>query len=254
MKTDLIGKKFDRWTVLKRAGTQPNCGPLWLCQCECGEIRTVLGKSLKMGVSKSCGCYRRDMHIGQEPLYNKKINEVGNVYGDLTVIKEGKKDRFKQTYWICRCSCGNITEVRGSDLRQGKSKGCGHSKPRSYGMEILKSILDNNNINYIEEKTFDSCRNPKSGRMLFFDYYLPDYNCLIEYDGLQHFRKTNWCKTDSSRQEWHENLIERDKYKNDWALSNNMTMIRIPYTHEDISLDDLLPNTSTFKIEKGGFA
>lgn len=61
---DLTGKKFDRWTVIKKAdfvghGIKPNI--YWKCACDCGEIQEVMGSSLRSGVSKSCGCLQREI-------------------------------------------------------------------------------------------------------------------------------------------------------------------------------------------------
>jgi hypothetical protein len=60
--TDLTGKKFNRWFVIKRAET-PLKGVYWLCRCECGKEKIVVAATLKSGVSKSCGCYLRDFII-----------------------------------------------------------------------------------------------------------------------------------------------------------------------------------------------
>lgn len=63
---DLTGKRFGRWTVLRRAGTYGDyCGdgyamPTWLCRCDCGNVRIVTGNSLRMGRTVSCGCYRKE--------------------------------------------------------------------------------------------------------------------------------------------------------------------------------------------------
>lgn len=53
-----------------------------------------------------------------------KINEVGNRYGRLTVIKQGSNIR-NRCGWICRCDCGNERNICGSDLRSGKTLSCG---------------------------------------------------------------------------------------------------------------------------------
>lgn len=53
---DLSGQKFGRWTVLEYAGDS-NCYSYFLCRCECGVEKTVLGTNLKRGISTSCGCY-----------------------------------------------------------------------------------------------------------------------------------------------------------------------------------------------------
>lgn len=54
---DLTGKKFGRWTVIKRSDNQYTVAERWDCLCECGTEKSVIGSSLKNGTSKSCGCY-----------------------------------------------------------------------------------------------------------------------------------------------------------------------------------------------------
>lgn len=50
--TDLSGKNFGKWTVLYRDG---NITPVrWMCQCECGEIKSVAAQTLTNGQSTSC--------------------------------------------------------------------------------------------------------------------------------------------------------------------------------------------------------
>lgn len=50
---DLTGKRFGRWTVLKRLS-----GRYWKCRCDCGTETHVYNSSLISGVSTSCGCRR----------------------------------------------------------------------------------------------------------------------------------------------------------------------------------------------------
>lgn len=58
---DLTDKKFERWTVLRRA---ENSGkePRWLCECDCGQRKTVEGRNLRNGRSGSCGCLMRELN------------------------------------------------------------------------------------------------------------------------------------------------------------------------------------------------
>jgi hypothetical protein len=57
---DLVGKRFHRWVVVSSAGATLHGHSLWLCRCDCGVERTVLGTNLNRGLSTSCGCRRRD--------------------------------------------------------------------------------------------------------------------------------------------------------------------------------------------------
>lgn len=57
---DLTGKKFGKLTVIgfshkKRAG-KTTVGYYWYCVCECGVLKTIEGRSLRKGKTKSCGC------------------------------------------------------------------------------------------------------------------------------------------------------------------------------------------------------
>jgi hypothetical protein len=51
-----IGNVYNRLTVLERDYTKTNRA-YWKCRCECGNIVSVDGYSLRSGHTKSCGCY-----------------------------------------------------------------------------------------------------------------------------------------------------------------------------------------------------
>ena len=58
---NIVDQRFGRWTVLARSGTK-GIQPMWLCQCDCGELRRVAGNDLVRGGSLSCGCLCREVH------------------------------------------------------------------------------------------------------------------------------------------------------------------------------------------------
>jgi len=110
----LAGQKFGRLLVIER-GQKKNGAYLWLCQCDCGNIKYILGSSIKAGTSKSCGClqievarsYKKENARGTHPLYeiysgikgrclNTK-DDVYNRYGGrgITISKEWL-DSFEQ--------------------------------------------------------------------------------------------------------------------------------------------------------------
>jgi hypothetical protein len=51
---DFSAVKFGRLTVIEQAGK------IWLCRCDCGQLRFVASNSLKTGNTKSCGCFQKD--------------------------------------------------------------------------------------------------------------------------------------------------------------------------------------------------
>ena len=59
--TDLIGKKFNRFTIIKR-DINHNGLKHFICQCDCDEIKSVRLSSLINGHSKSCGCLKSEIN------------------------------------------------------------------------------------------------------------------------------------------------------------------------------------------------
>jgi very-short-patch-repair endonuclease len=70
------------------------------------------------------------------------------------------------------------------------------------------------------QKSFDWCINKESKRKLRFDFYLKNFNIIIELDGEQHFKQvSNWCNVSKTR--------KTDLFKMECAKNNNITFIRI---------------------------
>ena len=124
---------------------------------------------------------------------------------------------------LCQCECGEKIWAYGSNLKRGFTKSCGKCI-KSNGEESVKNILNQMNVHFEQEKTFDNCKNPKTNAKLRFDFYLPDYNTCIEYDGEQHFKESNMCSDSLSDRQY------RDGIKNKFCKDNDIRLIRIPYT------------------------
>lgn len=63
----------------------------------------------------------------------KLINETGNVYGYLTVIKQVESAKRNHTKWLCRCKCGTEKAFSIDNLRCGYTKSCGCLKNHQKG-------------------------------------------------------------------------------------------------------------------------
>ena len=117
---DLTGKRFGKWVVLRRDlsdNQNSKRGARWICRCDCGTEKSVLGYSLKFGRSTSCGCDNR----------NRYIDLTGQRYGKLTVLRRDTETNHKgkSVWWICQCDCGNIVSVSSGRLRSGQTQSCG---------------------------------------------------------------------------------------------------------------------------------
>ena len=61
---DLTGRRFERFIVIKRyLENDKQYDTFWLCKCDCGNERIVSSKSLRNGMTKSCGCLNKEMTI-----------------------------------------------------------------------------------------------------------------------------------------------------------------------------------------------
>ena len=66
--------------------------------------------------------------------------------------------------------------------------------------------------------------------MLSFDFYLPEYNTIIEYQGLQHYR---YVPSFQSEKVFKEGQI-RDDIKRKYCKDNNINLIEIPYNEKNV--------------------
>lgn len=62
---DIAGKRFGRLVAIRREGSLYNCAA-WLCKCDCGNTKVLPSHSLFNGLTKSCGCLRREMRNPRE--------------------------------------------------------------------------------------------------------------------------------------------------------------------------------------------
>ena len=237
---DLTGQKFNRLTVLhKDNNKKTNSGSYWICQCDCGTIKSIKSSSLRRGEIQSCGCLRNERSKKIKEELGLVDNLIGQRFGLLTVIAKDEEKTKKHSgavYWKCLCDCGTIKSIRGQNLKRKDenrtiSCGCAH---RSSGEIYIMNILDKNNIQYIEQYRF--LDQPKKS----YDFAIIDNNQvirLIEFDGEQHYKEIPQWRTTL------QVIQQRDKEKNEYALSHNIPLIRIPYWERDnITLEMLLGN------------
>lgn len=57
---DMIGKRYDRLTIVKEAGRTKRGLRRWKCRCDCGNHVVVATGTLNSGHTRSCGCLRKD--------------------------------------------------------------------------------------------------------------------------------------------------------------------------------------------------
>lgn len=102
---------------------------------------------------------------------------------------------------------------------------CGTGCPRcseSKGEKLIRKWLIERDVKYDSQKRFSDCCDKIS---LPFDFYLPDYNCCIEYDGIQHYKPIDFF----GGEELFKYTQNHDNIKNEYCKNNNIKLLRIPY-------------------------
>ena len=65
---EMINKKYNSWTVIKRSSNSTDGYIKYTCQCDCGTIKDILGKTLRSGASKGCRKCMPKRTISNSPL------------------------------------------------------------------------------------------------------------------------------------------------------------------------------------------
>lgn len=141
---------------------------------KCGKIRYMDPHNIERSkVCPSCAGLEKKNH-------EDFCNELFQINSDIKVISEYKG---VDKYVKCKCDiCGNIWDARAGHLLSGI--GCPQCN-ESKGEREIRHYLAKNGISFEAQKKFSDCIGV-GGKHLRFDFYLPDYNTLIEFQGVQH--------------------------------------------------------------------
>ena len=144
-------------------------------------------------------------------LDNKNKNDVKSIDDDIFI----------------KCNkCGNTFRSRLRYMLTNDNFQCKYCgiKLVSLGEKEISEILLENHINFIREKKFPNLKGINGGD-LRYDFYLPDFNTVIEYNGKQHYEEIEFF----GGNEYFETLKSHDKIKNDYCVNNNINLIVINY-------------------------
>ena len=227
---DLTGEKFGRLTVIERAENAKDGRARWRCRCDCGNEIVTKGKYLFNGNTKSCGCWKREIHF-------KDLS--GQKFGRLTVIERAENNKRGQARWRCRCDCGNEVVVVGSFLTSGETKSCGCLSGQRHG-------LSNNTIYQTWADIKKRCFNPncKSYKhygargISIFPAWIKDFQAFYNYvSKLPHFGEKGYTLDRINN----DGNYEPDNIRwADWKTQNRnrRTNVLVEYKGETMCLRD----------------
>lgn len=215
----------------------------WVCKCHCGKLFVALGRAVRYGKIKSCGCSQGNN--AYEDLKDKQFGEwkVLEYAGDST--------------WKCQCSCGTISNVNAYTLKSGKSTKCNsplhrlnNLKGQTFGELTVDSYIGNGIY-----RCKCSCGNYKNvlGANLKNG---STKSCGCKWNGVSHYEEeiVDWLKTITNSQ-----IITSDRK----VLKGKELDIYIPekhiaiefngnFWHSDIYKDKYYHQQKTFECAKQG--
>ena len=156
---------------------------------------------------------------------------INSINGNKLLNKDEYVNSKKRNLKVLCGECSkNIFIISFNDYYSHKTTRCKScASKESSGEKIISEFLINNGISFEREKRFAGCKDINT---LPFDFYLNDYNLLIEFDGPCHYKPVYGTKALESH-------IKHDKIKDKYCIDNCIDLLRIPY-FEGNNIDNIL--------------
>lgn len=173
------------------------------------------------------------------PKCSGRLNNNIEVVRNLALERGGKcleqkyKDNKTNMKWQCG-KCSHIWKARFDRVKSGTwCPKCSTSR----GERAICKSLDRLGIAYeIEKHLVNGKRNMR------FDFFIPEKNIAIEFDGIQHFKIDNRYTPDLETLKHRQNM---DIYKTKYCIDNNIKLVRIYYlslNYVDSIIEEILKN------------
>ena len=209
----------------------------------CGSCNTLFETSLSAIINGGGACINCGVKKNSD-LRKLSIEELNERFNSEDKIKLLNPNDYINNYtknlrFICS-ECGDEYITSLSNYQSGDIR-CDKCKPiKSLGEFLIAQFLDEYKISYIPQKRYKDCIDI---RPLPFDFYLEEYNCIIEFDGIQHYEPVYG-------EERLEYVKRHDAIKTKYCDDNNIRLIRIPYWETSKIRDILMKEFNLVPIKK----
>lgn len=191
------------------------------CRCKiCGNVWYPTASNILAGHGcKKCmdNTLSSDRRKNIESLYeqSKEIAKIIDI--DFSCYQNGNSKLS------CTCKvCNNKWEVTYKNLLAGR--GCPKCNKNSKGEAKISLFLDTQDIYFIQNYSFDELVSNNNYK-LSYDFYLPKYNLLIEYQGEQHEHPVKHF----GGKEQFKKQQEHDNRKREYAKNHDIDLLEIWY-------------------------
>jgi hypothetical protein len=205
----------------------------WICK-RGHEWQTTISNRISSFSNSNCPyCSGHKVIVGKTDLLT--------LYPELCKEWDGLKNKLgpkhyrpgskKRVWWLCKkCKCNWQSTIQHRALHTSGCPQCRNSK----GENLIATYLDNYNIRYKTQKTFNDLRGLQSNYLLRFDFYVSDYNLCIEYNGYQHYYPSNLYTKNKIKQLIQLRKTKQyDRIKKHYCRDNNINLLIIHYKDFD---------------------
>lgn len=190
-----IGIKINSKTILEQVYKDNE--KYYRFKCDCGHEGYIQEKSL--GKTEHCiKCFKKEELPEWMTHFIKNKNMIKNITRTSLIEID-----------MCCPLCKEVKKCSPNRLYNKGNIGCLCSRAMSLPEKTLYALLLLNDINFIHDKTLDWSKNKR------YDFFLPEYNTIIELHGKQHFKNTTFSKN-------LKELQDNDLYKEYLAIKNNV--------------------------------
>jgi hypothetical protein len=167
------GEKHNRWLALE---TADSAGDRVLFRCECGTEKELGAKTVRIGISQSCGCLRRSA---------KSYIKAGERYNRWLLLEDASTGHGLV---LCRCDCGTERKVQAKSIKRGDSQSCGCLKVEKTAERNTKHGLSSHPLHGIYKAMLHRCMNPSNrGYASYGGRGITVCNRWLGPEGLAHF-------------------------------------------------------------------
>lgn len=218
----VIEANGDRFELLSEYHTNYRCRIQFRCNT-CGFVDNARSDVLQKG--RECkNCLKTRYHkqyTKTTEQYKLEVAERTNGEYELSSEYTG----VKACIYITHHDCGCTFKTTPHQFNRGRRcPNCNKSK----GEALVKQVLDMLPLAYKEQANLHELVGLE--RRLSYDFYVPEYQLLIEYQGVQHYRPVELFGGDAT----FERQLANDAYKRDFANNFGYHLLEIPYSEDTL--------------------
>lgn len=186
-----------------------------LCKCKIDEYEW---RATPNSLLSGCGCPKCSGKAKKTQA--EFLSEMHQINPDITIIGS-----YTNAFTKIECECKrDLWRWKSDPHSLLKGEGCPKCN-RSKGETSICKYLESNKVKYVPQKKFNDLRGI-GNRRLSYDFYLPDYNLLIEYQGEFHDGNVKGGFQSTEQLQYQQ---EHDSRKRSYAHSHNIKLLEIWY-------------------------